>query len=602
MMKIHLGTHLNRFTEYYPKGSDGIPATLRQSAQTIAPDAFLRQIELPLPSKRHAYKMALQGRDGTVWLGASTGVTRYDPNAPRKQDRVQYFSAERDLLDNDVRAMMLAPSDDESVYESIWVQTKTGATRITLRWLDPEEKANILLEESLRVVDRRGMYSQRGLSVPLRPETALPFNESDNDGCFGSGFAIAELLHYATLKRELGADHPETQRIRKIVTRASEAQLLLLYMPCRGDGFAARTYLLPTEPIPNGGMFFRKMGDGTAEVVTTHTSLENNTAGKRIPCTEQVPARLAKLYEDEGYTEKGLVYKGDTSSDEITLHFSHLYFLHMILGQDDPELDELAVNACRKLMRHIIDHGFELYDAFGEPTTWAKWSERYFQFGNLGWCDACLNAAEVLMYLQVTKNVTGEDEPWQSAYDALIAKGYDDITQWHCDRLHQSVTGMGIEESEEIMYGDHMLATMAFWMLINLTPEGESKEKFRRGYAAWRGSIGREHNAGYDFPFLLSCPDASADMDMLAFWFERHPVSRLATSVSATARHDMPERILFGKTSELGWLLPPDECSIAKYDRSPHSYRNREGGAKCVESCYVYTFAYWIGRWYGFIA
>jgi hypothetical protein len=50
-------------------------------------------------------------------------------------------------------------------------------------------------------------------------------------------------------------------------------------------------------------------------------------------------------------------------------------------------------------------------------------------------------------------------------------------------------------------------------------------------------------------------------------------------------------------------LPPNDEHFIAKYDRNPLEFKNEDsGGASVVEGCYPYTFAYWIGRYFGFIA
>ena len=594
---IPLRRSLNRFAEIYPKGSPRIPAELR-GVKNDAPD--LSGVNLPLPSRRSEYTCSAPGKDGATWFGAATGLVRWNPAAPRKEDRVWYFSAPRYLPDNEVLAIMPVEPAGEGEHEVLWVRTKHGAAKLTLRWLGGEEKANLLLQESLDVVDRRGMFSQRGLAVPYQLSTAVPYNECDNDGCFGSGFTVAEILHYATLRRELGEDHPETQRVRAIATRGAEAQLLLLYISGRGDGFPARTYLTPHEPLPTGGMFFRKRADGLAECLPTLDAVQKGRAGVTVNCSAPVPDRLAKLYRDEGFEDVGIVYKGDTSSDETTLHYVHLWHLHTFLGPDDPELDALAVQAGASLLNHIIDNGYEVHDAFGGPTTWAKWSPRYFEFGSLGWYDACLNAAELLMKLRVMMEIDPENTRWPETYEKLMAEGYGDLTPLHLDRLHQSSSSDGIEETENIMFGDHMLATAAFWPLITLEPDPARKAVFQRGYASWRPSIGREYNPGYDLPFHMACPDAWIDWERLEHWFYHSPASRLAAGVNVTGRHDMPVRIRWGKGEETGWLLPDDERFIAKYDRNPNEYKDREGGERCVESCYVYTFAYWIGRYYGF--
>ena len=598
---IQVKRHLNRFIELFPAGNPNIPSGL-YAIKAQAPD--LKNFPLPLPSKKSDYTCFAESRDGIIWYGAKTGLTRYDPHAPRKEDRVQYFSAQRHLCDNEVKAISVVRDQEtgERDCEVLWVLTATGAAKITMQRLTGEEKAEVLLEESLRVVDRRGMMTQRHLSVPGRPETAVPYNESDNDGCFGCGFAMGELMHYGVLRRELGADHPKAVAAKAVATRACEAMLLLLYMPCRGDGFPARTYMSPHEPVPGGGLYFRKLGDGTAQVVTTQSTLQNGTAGTIIPCPGKVPARLAKLYEDEGFTEKGLVYKGDTSSDELTLHFAHLYYLNLILGEEDAELIQLAIDAGRALLGHILDNGMELIDAFGAPTTWAKFSERYFEFGSLGFVDACLNSAEILMYLRVMMQIDPETARWGETYDELLAKGYQHLGQKHAERLDQMCAFLGNDPAEEIMYGDHALATTAFWPLILLEPDEELKKLYRAGFTSWRGSIAREFDPGYDLPFALTCPDEAVDWARLAAWFERNPASRLASSVNVTARHDTPARPRQTTDTETGWLLPLDEQAVTKYDRNPFAFVNEDGGgAYTVESCYVYTFAYWFGRWYGLV-
>jgi hypothetical protein len=45
-----------------------------------------------------------------------------------------------------------------------------------------------------------------------------------------------------------------------------------------------------------------------------------------------------------------------------------------------------------------------------------------------------------------------------------------------------------------------------------------------------------------------------------------------------------------------------DERFIAKLDRDPLEFKDEDsGGVYCVESCYVFTFGYWLGRYFGFI-
>lgn len=584
--------HRSRVISFYEKTDLRVPAKLF-AHPVIKPD--VANIPYPLPSALETYHCAALGEDGVVWLGSSTtGLTRYAPNEPRKADVIQYFSAERDLVDNHVRALL---ADGHNV----WVETENGVSFIEMRLMSMEEKAAMLTKETLIGIDRHGMISHRALMRDNDITSRVPYGHCDNDGGFTAEFAIGEMMRYDVMAREKGPDSPEAQDAKRVALRAFEAALLLMYISGRGDGFVARSYITTSEILPDDGLFYRKEGD-YAVCVETRASKRKNMVGKKIDASTPVPDRLAELYRSEGFSDSDIIYKGDTSSDEITAHFAAMYFAHKILGPDDPELDDLIQRATRSTMQHIVEHGFELWECDGAPTTWAKWSPRYFATPE-GYVDACLNSAEVLMYLKVTMAILGETGIWQKAYDELLSYGYADLPAKHYDRLYQACCLQHIEPVEDIMYGDHALATYAFWLLIDLEADPVLKQKYRDGFMSWRTSIGREHNPFSDFIYLLTCPEAQIDMDWLAEWFLRASTSRISRSVTLCGRRDVPVRILRGGSKETDWLLPPDERFISKFDRNFYTYTNQDsGGKREVDSCYFYTLPYWMGRYYGYIA
>ncbi len=584
-----LKPHLCRDCKIYSLNDGSIPVELF-GYKNERPD--LSGFPYPLPSKKSDYTCFAE--TGNIkWFGASTGLTRFDANAEREADIVMFFSAPRDLPDNNVKAIM--PDGD-----GIWVLTETGATHIEMKLLSAEEKASILLEETIKYVDRRGMVSQKGLAEARNLDSAFKYGHSDNDGTFTAAFSIGEILKYVVYKKEKGADHPDTIAAKKVATRACEACLLLMHIHKRGNGFVARTYLCADEPVPDDGLFLRINGNKALCLDTTHAR-NKGCAGIETDASAPVPERLAKLYTDLGYTDNDIIYKADTSSDEITHHFLNLLFAHEHLACDDPELDEIIKMSVKGLMNHIIDNGYVLRDFYGEPTTWAKWCPEYFMT-EFGWVDGALNSAQLLMYLLVTMRITGEEGKWREQYNYLINElGYADFTEKHFDRLYQVSIAEGYEFVEDIMFGDHMLATAAFWGLCTLETDEKLLKKYRKGYKAWRTSIARECNPGYDIPYLISCPDEEADIEKYAEWLYRTNTSRLAAGVSLIGRHDIPVKTLLAGTKEISTLLPPDERFISKYDRNPLALTNEDShGVMCVESCYVYTFAYWLGRFYGF--
>ncbi len=595
MKSIKLKSTLARKIAIYSRYAKEVPKELF-TVKKEAPD--LSGVMYPLPARKKDYTCFAKTAKA-LWLGAPNGVTRYDENAERDIDKVQFFSATRDLPDNDVKAIYAENGEEESV----WVLTASGVTNIVLKEISAEEKALTLTEETEKYVSRRGMCTQRTLTVPRELTSVVPYGHSDNSGTFTCGLAIGELCKYAVYKKQYGADDERTVKAKKSAIRASEACQLLMYITGRGDGFVARTYMVPTEPVPDDGLFYRKEGD-KAICLNTTGAKQRGIAGKEIYAGAPIPERLSHLYTDLGYSHDGIVYKGDTSSDEITLHYLFMYFFHEIMGEEDPELDEIVKTAAKNTMKHIIDHGFEFHEtSTGKPTTWAKWSKAYFST-LLGWSDGCLNATELLMYLRVTMHITGEKGIWEETYNKLVnEEGYARLTSLHNERFYISALIEGEEPVESLMYGDNMLATSAYWLLITLENDPELKELYKKGYRGWNGTFRREHNPAYDIPFMLSCPEDDIDTEALSDWFRRVGITRLVTSVGISTRQDVPLRYRMSGQKEASWRVAPDEYPISKYDRNPYAYKDHEGGRDCyqLESCYIYTFAYWLGRYYGLI-
>ena len=593
MQTFSIKKSLARIVKIYRKGDAAVPQELF-SAKSEKPD--LSGVKYPLPSGKNGYTCFVKAGDA-LWLGAPNGITRYNPAEENEVDRVMYFSASRELEDNCVKALWC----DGTAPENVWALTETAVSHIVLKNISAEEKAERITEETLKYVSRRGMVTQRQLTVAREHESRVPYGHSDNSGCFTAAFAVGELCKYAVYREKYGREDARTAAARESAMKATEACQLLMYISGRGDGFVARTYMVASEPVPDDGLYYRKE-NGKAVCLPTSYAKKKGLAGTVIDASHPVPERLARLYESEGHSSEGIVYKGDTSSDEITLHYLLIYFAHEILGAEDAELDGLLQNSAKATLRHILTHGNELYECNGKPTTWAKWSLEYFK-SVLGWSDGCLNAAELLMYLKIVMHVTGETGEWLEAYNRLIDEGYAKLSTLHDSRFHVSAQISSMEQVEELMYGDNMLATAAYWMLITLEKDEKLKNMYKEGYKAWNSTFRREHNPAYDFPYMLSCPEDEIDTARLSDWFRRQNVSRLASSTSLETRLDVPLRYRYGGTRETSWLLPPDEMFIAKYDRNPYDFtgtQNRDG-LYVIESGYVYTFAYWLGRYSGFI-
>lgn len=596
MKKIKLPYVLAREIEIYRKTDSAVPKELFECVNNGVPDVIL-SFNGDLPSKKNSYTCYAE-TDKAFWIGADNGLTRYEPEAVSESDKVMLFSAKRHLADNKVLSVY-APEKNK---ESVWVLTETAVSHICLTEITAEEKARRLTQETHKYIDRHGLVTQRYLMKERDFDSRLPYGHSDNSGAFTAAFAMGELFKYGYYREKYGKDHYLSIEAKKSAVRATEACQLLMYISCRNNGFVARTFLTPDEPVPDDGLFYR-IENKKATCLSTTDSKRRKCDGHVIPAIYCVPERLKHLYEDEGHTIEGMVYKGDTSSDEITPHFMLMYFAHLILGEEDPELDEIIKTSAKNTLSHIINNGYRLMEFGRKPTKWGRWDKRHFRFG-IGWADAPLKTAELLMYHKVTMEITGEKGDWEKSYNRLIKEDdYAEISMLHEKRLKILSAICHREPVEGMMYGDHIVATGAFWLLIMLEKDEKLREIYRNGLRSWNGTLRREHNPVYDFPFMLCCPDDEIDTNLLADWFRRQNVSNLAASVNVTNREDVKSVKRLSGKEETSKLLMPDERAITKYDRNPYDFLDEDvkDGTRMIESCYVYTTAFWLGKYYGFI-
>lgn len=584
MEKIRIPAHLNRFSTFYSLDDTNIPAQLFE-AEASAPD--LRNFPYPLPSAKKEYACFCE-QNGVMWYGAQTGLTRYDKNADRDSMRVMYFSADRDIPDNNVRKLY---ADGEK----LWVLCDTGAASIEMKMLTAEEKALLMTEETLKYVSRRGMMSHHDLAEKRNLESILPYGECDNDGGFTATYVLGEIFRYAYCKREYGQNDERTKAAYKTAMDGLEVCLLIMNIPGRQDGFIARTYLTTDEPVPDG-FFYKKNGD-TALCITNEASLRRGIAGKKIDASRPVHPRLAKHYRDYGYSDDDIIYKGDTSSDEVTIHFAMMKAATDHLVGDDAELKEIIRDTTERLMAHIVDNGYQLNECDGKPTTWAKWNEEYFHTED-GWPDAPLNSAELLMYLRTAYYITG-NERWIKEYYHLINDcGYADKGLLHFDRFNDYATAVGADPAEQVMYGDNQLCVQSYYGLLALEDDPVLREKYINGLRTWDHSLLREVTPAYFLPLKSVYDGMPVDVEGMTDWFIHFNVSRLASGTSTVGRADVPKRRLTGGYCETGYLLQPDERFISKLDRDPLEYKNQDsGGMYCVECCFPYTYAYWFGKY-----
>lgn len=109
------------------------------------------------------------------------------------------------------------------------------------------------------------------------------------------------------------------------------------------------------------------------------------------------------------YNASDLVYKGDTSTDEVIGHLFIYKIAYDILDDEDNEekqLKGLIRETMRNFCQHLINNGYLMVDATGQAT---KWTKLYKEFLGSDYTieDGVLKTIQLLMSFKVAYYVTG---------------------------------------------------------------------------------------------------------------------------------------------------------------------------------------------------
>lgn len=211
------------------------------------------------------------------------------------------------------------------------------------------------------------------------------------------------------------------------------------------------------------------------------------------PIYERIPQTFNELFPDSAIGEDGyidesqIVYKADTSSDEVDGHYALFLTAYRYLCDEaeDAELKELIADTCIRMTDLILeDDHYYIVDATGKATQWSRWLARYFNDGigvmreQAAWCDTWhaetgdpyrlgldadgedilsygyedgpLNALEVMSALKIAGYIATEEgetakaATYNTAYDQCFdANSYDDGGPENADPTNAYTNGKG---------------------------------------------------------------------------------------------------------------------------------------------------------------
>lgn len=515
-------------------GADG-PLVDRPALQVTA--RKLPEMPSPEPGSAKASSPALpvdgmtawaKAKDGAIWLGTRQGLLRFDSSAARTGDRVRFFQGQRYLPDDAVEGLWAEGA-------GVRVKTRTGAARLELKPMTLEQKADLFEARVRARHDRHGLVADSRLGRPGDLTTNVLASD-DNDGLWTAMYAAGKLYEYAVRKDPAAL----------AAARKSLEAILFLEQITGHPGFPARSYIEKGEPQP---------GDG---------EWHDTPDGK---------------YR----------WKADTSSDEIVGHFFIFGVAWDLLPPSEKALRDRIAATARRMMDHIMGHGYTLVDLDGKPTRWGWWNWEYFRGPNRA--DGPLNALEALSFLKTAHHITGDEKYAREYRRVAIDEGY------------LAHTAKYLELREEINYSDEELAMLPFYLIFRHERDPEMLKVFRAALDQWWQNCERERNPLWNFIYQTANPQAKVDLDAAMHTLERIPLDLVKWTFDNSARADVlldPALDRFRRGQSLNWL-PPDERAVMKWNGNPFRLDGGNGGYGEDDGGF-FILPYWLGRYHRFIS
>lgn len=464
--------------------------------------------------------------DGALWLANDRGLVRIAEETYCR-DNVQYFNAPRYLASNLVTA--ICPDEKNGV----WVWTEAGISHLFYQEMTMAEKAAIYDARILERQTRHGFVAEPHFERE-NDFTAFRHFSSDNDGLWTAMYAAGACYEYAVTG---SAD------ALKRATVTTEAVLSLVDVTGI-KGYFARSFVTKDEPLPEDGFWITK---------------------------------------DDGE----IIWKSDTSSDEVVGHFLIYLIAHDLLP--DEALKAKIRRIAGEVAEYIIDNDYYFIDVTGRPTLWGNWNIDYFN--GRGYEDTSLNAAELLTLVKVAAYLTG-DERFEREYRKLaIDLGYADLC---CTYLAR--------KEETINYSDEELCYLTYLPLILLETDPALLKKYKDAMGEWWLNIQRELNPLWTYIYKLINPELDYDMEGCLWTLRRLPLDLREFAPGNENRADLifEEKIDRFKKKQVLNLLAPDERRIMKWNGNPFNLGGG-GNIKKEEPGTIFTLPYWLGRYYGFL-
>jgi hypothetical protein len=489
--------------------------------------------------------------NGTLWVGTALGVARFDG--------VQWSlrHSRRWLLDDDVREVAFGADG------TAWVATRSGVSAIRSRSMTLAEKA-----DDYHSVCRKRHVRPPGLVEKCRfPDPAdmsrwVPVDD-DNDGQYTSMYLAMESFRFAVTGDPLA---------RAYADEAFDA-LEFLQTVTGTSGFVARTVVPAT---------WTQMADAN-EQVSPEEAVERRIRDPRYKVVEE---RWRKSADGQW------LWKGDTSSDEITGHMFGYLWYHELAA--DPARKTRVRRLVGRIIDGIIEAGYELRDTDGGATRWGVWSPEKLNHDPDWRVERPINSFEMLSFLRMAHHLTGEAR-YEVEFRKLVEQhGYAENAR--------RPKAYGVAERTHI---DDELLALAGPGLLLYEPQTDLRARLMLGYAWAYHTVEREQNPFFNFIFGLLGGGDFHLAESVTFLRDT-PLDLRQWTVDNSGRADVDlVRHPMLEPLQLNRMLPASERGVMRWDKNPWAaisgdFNDPEG--RLESSGVFWLLPYWMGRYAGYIA
>lgn len=485
-------------------------------------------------------------KDGAMWIGTRQGVVRY------KEGRWLVRNSRRWLSHNDVRDIVF---DQKG---RAWIATAEGISGIVPRMMTLAEKA----EHFQRITEARHirppyLVEKCALAAPGDTLHWQP-RDDDNDGQYTSMYLAMESFRYAVSK---------SPHARENARRAFSA-LRFLQAVTETNGFVART-VVPSTWTHMADPNHRYSAQEWAETLVA------NPREKRVE-------NMWRRSRDGQW-----LWKGDTSSDEITGHmYGYLYYFD--LAADEQEKKTVRDHVCR-VVDYIMANGLTLHDIDGTHTQWGVWSPEKLNLDPDWATERGINSVEILSYLKLAYHVSG-NRRYEQAYQDLL-------------RNHNYLENVLQPRSTNpawITHIDDELLALAFPCLLLYEKDPQLLRAYRSSLDTWFRTAEADNSPLFNFTYA-GLSGLYPQLEPSIFFLKDTPLDLVRWRMDHSQRLDVRLRFFPEfENAQTDRLLPPSEIAFFRWDTNPW-YASEGDGGRTESDGVFWLLPYWMGRYYGFI-